>query len=205
MKLHPILILTLMVQALLAGTKTQTRRLIRPQLPINVEKAEFGNTNPIPGDADCPYERPGDILWVKEVFGTCKIDPQAVAHHYQADSIQPEATGYESHFNGWQPALFMPYEACRLFLKISSVRVERLNDISEQDAIVEGIAAMTVTTGDKTVRGYRNYGGSTLVSSQVHSYLTLWESLTGYDSWIRNPPVWVNEFKRVEQPDAGKA
>ncbi|GAB2528265.1 hypothetical protein GCM10027085_18220 [Spirosoma aerophilum] len=155
----------------------------------------------MPSIADCPYGQPGDILWVREVFGTCGIEGQTVSYRYQASNGQAAEADSEGHFNGWQPALFMPYEACRLFLEIEAVRVERLNDISEQDAIAEGIETITTTVGDKTVYSYRNYGASTLVSSPIHSYLTLWESLAGYDSWIRNPLVWVIEFKRVEKPD----
>lgn len=204
MKLHPILFSTLMVQALLAGTKTQTRRLIKPQLPMDMERAESDTIPAVPSANDCPYGQPGDILWVREVFATHRTDEQTVSYRYQADTTQPTNTDPEGHFNGWQPALFMPYEACRLFLKIRSVRVERLNDINEQDALAEGIEAVTTTVSDKTVHGYRNYGGSTLVSSPVHSYLTLWESLTGYNSWIRNPLVWVIEFSQIDNPDAGK-
>ena len=83
----------------------------------------------------------------------------------------------------WKPSIFMPREACRIFLKVTNVRVERLQDISDHDVIAEGIVM------EKTP-----------FIEPCNAFASLWESINGIGSWALNPWVWVYEFKQIEKP-----
>lgn len=218
MKERPILFSAPMVRALLAGTKTQTRRVMKDQPPHQPEvwqgSLNRAMTKPVMAaawDADdgshqclCPYGVPGDRLWVREAF--TKVDGQThpwIATDYRATYTHGDRLG--DHLGvkrRWTPSIHMPREASRILLEIISVRVERLQEISEADAKVEGIDRQF---DDGPWRDYLNDGywfpGSTgtprLQSSPVLSYRSLWESINGPGSWDANPWVWVIEFKRV--------
>jgi hypothetical protein len=198
-----------MVRALLAGTKTQTRRAVKPQPP---EWAKFPQQVGVPADGlwewtdrnedtddlqhwpnydkpmRCPYGKPGDRLWVRETWRERLGDG---TYAYRATHDGPFT--WESY--KWRPSIFMPRAASRITLEITAVRVERPQDISHADAIAEGIEA-DVQAGD-TAPLWREYrtGGTTI--SPTHSYRTLWEQINGPDSWDANPWVWMLEFKRV--------
>jgi hypothetical protein len=110
----------------------------------------------------------------------------------------------------WKPSLFMPKEACRIFLKCTSVRIERLHDITEQGAINEGIENFfldDVTTATAyrnymtTYKDLQKYHWSHVANDAVESYMTLWQKINGKESWDENPHVWVYKFERVERPD----
>jgi hypothetical protein len=148
MKERPILFSAPMVRAILDGRKTQTRRVIKEKL-MRGEGAHVNN---------CQYGKPGDRLWVRETF--CYHDYLA-RYLYKADGV----TGVK-----WKPSIFMPRIASRIMLEITGIRVERLQDISEEDAIAEG--------WPKSSDWYRS----------------LWESINGQGSWVLNPWVWVIEF-----------
>lgn len=169
-------------------------------------------------DTECPYGQPGDRLWVRETWGVIshswdkhgnrvKWTPNRPA---TAISEMPFGNGYYSGHviyaadgpnewsddddgggeprSLWHPSIHMPRAACRLVLEITDIRAERLQDISEADAIAEGCdnsqSAAAVATGwyEKPISAYRR----------------LWESLYGASSWDANPWVWVIEFKKVE-------
>ena len=212
MKERPILFSAPMVRAILDGSKTQTRRVVKPQpiedrLHDHVER-KYGlftwwagnRTFSIQHQARCPYGQPGDRLWVRETWN--------VTHHSQlapgeniaksaedcvrdnngfmpscAEGVVYAADGVTSHpVHGkarWRPSIHMPRWASRILLEITDVRVERLQDISEADAISEGVQH------------------STLNDPRVE-YRWLWESINGPDSWAANPWVWVIEFQRIE-------
>jgi hypothetical protein len=177
-----------MVHALLAGTKTQTRRAVKVQGGI------------AHADARSPYGRPGDRLWVRETFFAYgrwdkrynekkQRDEWRFAdttresgrtYRYAADDPDLPVQKGRSATPGWyaRPALFMPRAASRILLEVVSVRVERLQAISEQDAIAEGVE-----------RGAGN---------PVDSYRALWERINGAGSWDANPLIWVVEFRRGE-------
>ncbi|MDP4557915.1 hypothetical protein Q9247_09490 [Halomonas meridiana] len=200
-KERPILFNGDMVNAILAGRKTQTRRIVKPQRHpygeiISADKVAeevLGMT----GAIRCPYGQPGDRLWVREAFRSRRVDnlPGDVA--YRAD-CPGEKTVPNSYGRPWKPSIHMPRWASRITLEIVSVRVERLQNISEADAMAEGIELPeNGTYRDYSVKPENNEGYD-YCKSPVDSYRTLWEKINGSDSWDANPWVWVVEFKRVE-------
>lgn len=205
MKEHPILFSTPMVQAILEGRKTMTRRIVKPQ-PNAIAPFEYGMpTEAYYGDwphsgyakeLKCPYGQPGDHLWVRETFQHTKIlninpEDKNYGYVYKADGQPWE--DYEGWT--WKPSIFMPREASRIDLLIKSIRVERLQDISDKDAINEGIEV--IHESDYTV--YKNYLLKVKLGSvnPIKSFRTLWQSINGPGSWEANPWVWVIEFERV--------
>jgi hypothetical protein len=178
-----------MVRALLAGTKTQTRRAIHG--PVEAARNRFG--------------QPGERLWVREsffAFGRWETRFNAgkgrderyfvdltrvrgLAWRYEADDgpgADPHARREAGAAPAWhkRPALCMPRAASRLVLEIVSVRIERLQEISAGDALAEGIVPGTV---DDPVLAYR----------------AVWERINGPDSWDADPPVWVVEFRQLPE------
>ena len=182
MKNKPILFSTDMVKALLAGTKTQTRRIIklRDGSPARSEdistnedgKAEmvmdFSRTFPY-WEPLKPPAGPGDLLWVRETFSI--IDNQTV---FRADF----PIGYQLPEGGkWKPSIFMPWQHSRIHLRVTEVRIEELVRISEIDAIKEGIP-----------------NGAYAVNP-VASFERLWTSIHGKDSWQEDIWVWAYSFE----------
>jgi hypothetical protein len=214
MKERPILFSAPMVRALLGGTKTQTRRVVTPQphheprfidsgLVLRSRKGDQTTSIHSPLIAThCPYGMPGDRLYVREAWRTSpdanSIPPRdlhdSCAITYEAD-CEPIA--------GWgkyRPGMFMPRWASRITLEIVSVRVERLQDISDADAIAEGIERNPEyptlwKRGD--IHGDQNIMKST--GFPKLAYRSIWEQINGHESWSANPLVWVVEFKRVTQ------
>lgn len=207
--IRPILFSTEMVKAILGGRKTQTRREVKPP-PSNNEfmielsdgfgwvKRRIIQLNPLRYEIlqnwKCPYGNPGDTLWVRETWGTIgdlPYIPEDVV--YAANFCSPK---YDKPNSGWKPSIHMPKVACRLFLKVKSVRVERLRDISEEDARAEGV--------EETKLGFKNYEKSYSVSEFIgggtealRSFQSLWKSINGPESWDANPWVWVIEFEVI--------
>ncbi|HRO75607.1 MAG TPA: hypothetical protein PLP27_05625 [Crocinitomicaceae bacterium] len=188
MKVKPILFSTPMVQAILEGRKTQTRRIIKPQ-PIKRFAQDGFSFYHIPNvgaiDETLKHNKKakyvvGDSLWVRETW--CNLEesnPPKVEYAYKADDY--------THQPKWKPSIFMPKEACRLFLKVTNVRVEKLQDISEEDAKSEGAFDMNCGVNGKTL--YKS------------GFQSLWESINGKESWKSNPYVWVYEFKLTKKPN----
>lgn len=194
MKHIPILFSTPMVQAILDGRKTMTRRVIKPQ-PDEDGLAKFLPTRQW-HDTDarvykCPYGKPGDILWVRETFANLNADfpTNPKCYVYKADDLQGNSYGPVT----WKPSIHIPKEACRLFLKVTDVRVERLQEISEDDAKAEGIEKMS-----GYYRDYLNRGGNL---PPYASFQSLWQSINGPESWDANPWVWVIQFERIQKPE----
>ena len=199
MKERPILMNGAMVRAVLDGSKTQTRRVVK-QLDPAMGACTTGNDGlPMPvcwaygGPVlHCPYGKPGDRIWVRETWYCDHFEVQKgpylevpEAHEllvYRADNERP----YEAEQPVWRPSIHMPRWASRVLLEIVSVRVERLNDCSDADARAEG------TPGGHGVIPSYNYNAT---PSEHFSHL--WESINGAGSWAANPWVWVIEFKRV--------
>jgi len=192
-KMKPILFSTPMVQAILDGRKTQTRRIIKGTAKEWIETA----TNP--DWMKTAYElsriRNGDILWVRETFAeqhpamTPGDDiPDWVNYIYKADNPEPDWR------NGkWKPSIFMPREAARIFLEVTNVRAERLHDLDDNDAINEGIGA--VKSGYEYHDIYQDYLNDKNSLNPIPSYKSLWEKINGKGSWDLNPWVWVYKFK----------
>ncbi|EOF5388298.1 hypothetical protein ACK1MK_003791 [Salmonella enterica] len=200
-----------MVNAILSGRKTQTRRPIKWKQTRFTEIAERDDGSLWPWAEDCerggdiwfacPYGEIGDRIWVRETWQVIHdhIDESShVEYRTYAPSIPKEKdrywhTVYAEHFGDesredrgfpWRPAIHMPRWASRITLEITDVRVERLRDLSEEDAKSEGITppAGGVLTG----WGHRI------------NFRDLWMDIYGTDNWEANPWVWVIEFKRVE-------
>jgi len=209
MKERPILFTTEMVRALLAGRKTQTRRVFKYQnasfngLMCNyLEEADNEYYTKCIYDI-CKYGQVGEVLWARETWA--KLNSQYV---YKADYDNGVPANEIELPNGftvddakWKPSIHMPKEACRLRLKIKSIKVERLMDISEQDAIAEGIR--------QRFGGFINYANPGKIFTETYpflsrkysaaqmSYLSLWEKINGENSFEENPWVWVIEFERA--------
>lgn len=208
MKERPILMSAPMVRAILDGTKTQTRRSVKGVQRNNcmtlrkATKTRAGLETHVmdaPSHGLCPYGQPGDRLWVKETFiDDHKNFPGApIRYVYRAD--HPEGILGP----GWTPSIFCTRAASRITLEVVSVRVERLQDISEADAKAEGIESSQIVSGRKREpMMWRDYSQGRRdpfedFSSPVDSYRTLWESINGAGSWAANPWVWAVEFRRV--------
>lgn len=200
-KERPILMSGPMVRAILDGRKTQTRRVVKPQ-PTFVNAEALYVIQEFPDEPhreiDCPYGKVGDRLWVKETFCT----PFTIGAPGQGQKIRFRASHVEDGFTyKWRPSIFMPRWASRITLEIVSVRVERLQHISEEDAIAEGVEPLRKLAPQMPHhwKSYRLSGDGTFCEATAwDSYRTLWESINGNGSWAANPWVWVVEFKRVE-------
>ncbi|NMB83283.1 MAG: hypothetical protein GYA14_15855 [Ignavibacteria bacterium] len=227
MKRHPILFCSEMVKAIIAGRKTQTRRVIKPQPIVDFDsgyvfyrKHQFDIHN-MPLSEEilkyCPYGQCGEVLWVRETwgwygtiisgsYGYCPPEeprwPPAVIKGgfrrpiiYKADYPKHR---FDPNDSGWKPSIHMPYSACRIWLDIVDIRVERLHDIKNEDCIEEGI--------ERTEFGWKNYQKSYPVNEfmgdtgveELKSYQSLWFEINGEESWYNNPYVWVIEFKVKE-------
>lgn len=192
MKERPILFSGDMVKALLAGRKTQTRRIITPEHIYTSMPVEEVFANMLPKHRDmalgwCRYGRPGERLWVKETF-VASVDGKIT---YRASIPYGNL---DCHFKPWRPSIFMPRSASRITLEITSVGIERLNDISEADAIREGIKPVSFGITDHGYEWAPDEDGTTTARE---SFTCLWESINGAGSWAANPWVWVIKFKRI--------
>ncbi len=202
MKERPILFNGAMVRAILEGRKTQTRRVMKPQ-PTQYRGAEHGfywehKTGPIccaSGDRPGPYApwHVEDHLWVRETwrdsFGGGEV-------HYPADLDE-----YTVREKGpWKPSIHMPRSKSRISLEVADVRVERLQDISEEDARAEGASCYVC---GQAVRTSNEADCACFHGENARaSFDVLWDSINGARpgcSWDANPWVWVVGFKRVEQ------
>ena len=184
-----------MVRALLDGTKTQTRRIVKHQPltddvrgpmmyhPVTTNRrGEEVEGKPVFGIYDssgewgvrCPYGQPGDQLWVRETWAP---HPLGRGFIYRADS--PNYTFCSNPGRGWKPSIFCKREASRISLEITGVRGERLNAISEEDAWAEGVSVKDHNCGRV-------------------GYKALWESINGPGGWDANPWVWCLNFNLIK-------
>jgi len=213
MKEHPILFSTPMIQAILLGTKSQTRRVIKvkdvykgishfehttdnywiSRLIVDM-RGLYPDSKPttILGNLyKCPYGEVGDRLWVRETW----VDMVCVAStekgkgkgesnpHYKASSDSTELKILQGH---WKPSIFMPRKYSRITLEITDIRVQRLQEISEQDAYAEGCPSVIATIAEVPM---------------VNWYKHLWDGInakSGY-GWDKNPFVWCISFKVIKE------
>lgn len=211
---RPILFSGSMVRAILDGRKTQTRRVATSRKENGIiagPAAEPGGAIEAWGGGAwnksshqqvvfSPYGRVGDRLWVKEThafyslnfnhagcgnIGTWHPSDRDVCCHYREGCPSELA----QRFDKWRPSIFMPRWASRITLQITMVGVERLQDISCEDALAEGIDHYTpgVTAGER---------GESEADPRTE-YQALWESINGPGSWKKNPFVWVLDFKHI--------
>jgi hypothetical protein len=197
MKSSPILFSTEMVRAILDGRKTQTRRELKTHYehfeatPVDFDKSDSlleielntGERKWI----DCPYGKIGDTLWVRETF--CSWGNNII---YKANESKAQIDILK-----WKPSIFMPYAACRIFLEITNIRVEKLQSINNKDAQAEGASdALTVKDFDM-LKGMDWVIPSPFLEYQF-GFLALWSRINGVKSWLDNPYVWVIDFKIKE-------
>lgn len=213
---RPILFSGPMVRAILDGTKTQTRRLVKPRGGWTIDERDDGTLWPMDptwssGDAHdpwwpCPFGEPGDRLWVRETHAVlcrladpvcpCEAPPPAPgANHcveYRADTEAARPGGWDAAPDDaeaakWKPSIHMPRWASRITLEVTGVRVERLQDITEKDAREEGVAPAPFCKA-----------GRATGLEHVEAFEDLWDTINGKRAtWASNPWVWVVGFRRV--------
>lgn len=203
---HPILFNTEMVKAALSGQKTMTRQVIN-RLKGFGKITEFQKSTTRGYDwafrdkrmlwndighnrlmECCPLGQPGDILWVRETFARVLYGYETETI-YRADEQNLALLG--DAFSGWKPSTFMPRTCCRLKLKIKSINLEPIQDISNTDILSEG------TYFDKSTPGIH----PDPFEDFEQGFINLWDSINkkrGY-GWDTNPWVWVIEFKKKEE------
>lgn len=184
-----------MVRAILAGTKTQTRRIVK-----HLETGEpIKCPDLVSPSVPCPYGQPGDRIWVKETWAAWdSIDDReasevdGTAQDLADQGITQAHISYRAdtrtHADRWRSSIYMPRWASRITLEIVSVRAERLNSITESDCFAEGIEVSEEGTF---------HPDNPTGTSAVRNYELLWNSINGPDSWDFNPWVWRIEFKRA--------
>jgi len=196
MKERPILFNAAMVNAILEGRKTQTRRVIKCEMKWDGD--DFGESlEPV---KHCPYGLPGDRLWARETWRAEELESGLDGIRYRADdsfrAIQNSRASSDRWMDAarpgdpWRPSIFMPRWASRISLEVTGVRVERVQKITEADAQCEGWDMSNLPEGHcyDCTHHARDW------------FAELWDSINakrGY-GWILNPWVWVIEFK----PDA---
>lgn len=194
MKETPIIFSSEMVSAILGRHKTQTRRVIKPTnetrwlVSPELEWADSYVTNPDNGLINyCPYGKKGDQIWVRE---TWRVNGNE--HDYAIASKDEVFYKVSEPWNTepkWKPSIFMPRWASRIQLEVEGVRVERLQDISESDAMAEGVQYCLVP------EHHGCYG-----NEAICAFSDLWDQINaqrGY-SWASNPWVWVIEFDMID-------
>ncbi len=203
MKERPIIFNSDMVRAILDGRKTQTRRIIKPQPDVTEQElkevgawvegmtlSDHVNSAWQNGfiDVQCPFGVIGDRLWVRETFALAlptafgDIVPKVIDPENKNSSAIFRASFNLRWAFGWKPSIHMPRWASRINLEITNVRVERLKDISEEDAKAEGCVNSLHLQGGRFAN---------------ENFAWLWQSIYGEESWFANPWVWVIEFDRA--------
>ena len=182
MKERGVLFSAPMVRALLDGTKTQTRRLCKAAKSHDDGEDYRGDIRIV-----SPYGQRGDLIWVKETW--------AAPHAFDPMPPRLIPAGTRFHFRAtvdaggllWRSSIYMPRWASRITLEITDVRVERLQKISEADAVAEGWTKQPERSDDPQVHA----------DAARDWYSELWESANGAGSWDANPWVWVVSFRRL--------
>lgn len=223
MKDRPILFSGAMVRAILAGQKTQTRRIVKPQPSIEGQTPR----------RTCPYGAPGDRLWVRETHAAMACSSRARVA-YRADMIVQNQTprrtppgwttadlcpwpvdnakGRGHAVTRWTPAIHMPRALSRIDLEVTAVRVERLHDVTEEDARTEGVTLGPIVCSDCQDQECGPDGDvcpvcdceacdgrqQVIASTYRAAYAHLWDRINGGRApWRSNPWVWVLSFRRV--------
>ncbi|WP_039913117.1 hypothetical protein [Cellvibrio mixtus] len=211
MKERPILFSAPMIQAILSGRKTQTRRPINP-LPVYRSPfwefpwgaASSMDFLPIaPGHAtshEHPQGQPGDRLWVREahyiVYAQGNPNGHVIEIDYKADPDYTKRMCPQK----WRPSIHMPRWASRILLEVKTVGAERLQQMTTADAIAEGIEVVDCEFGRRW-RCYTNpdsWYPEGKETAPLHSFQSLWNSIYGHNAWDLNPWVWKTEFSVLE-------
>jgi hypothetical protein len=193
-----------MVRAILAGTKTQTRRVMTPQPVFDRDRQQWSRTSSR-GEArwtgarpqvaalwglrgECPFGSDGDRLWVRETWTA--VDQRGFGARSSRlvdgdDEIRFRADNKATLGEGgcWIPSIYLPRWASRITLEVTEVRVERLQEITAEGARAEGVPTETGLVG---------------AHRALEAFASLWDSISGDGTWASNPWVWVVSFKRTE-------
>ena len=223
-KERPIIFSGPMIRALIAGTKTQTRRVVKPQpytdAPGVYADAYAGGPRwawwlpdgrMVRPETFAPYACVGDVLWVREAHALiwpgdyaperdqdCRVEYRADGEPTRLPGDWPAECGHDPECPKWRPSIYMPRWACRLRLRVTGVRIERLQHISEDDARAEGVMPLPLQEGysgcwwtaDVTA------GAALHRQSPRDAYHALWDSIHGKRApWASNPWVWVVTFE----------
>lgn len=241
MKARPILFSKPMIRALLDGRKTQTRRVVKPQLPEGhsdavmaipgkgcpahwrgrfgvmykePEKNWYDKDHPCHDFIPYPYGKPGDLLWVRESgyerpFYLSPKDMRDGAdtwpkYMYMANMDDSDVDFCKEHKWKVRPSIHMPRKASRLTLRITNIRIERLQDMEgqtafESDAIREGVNAIHHGDGEYFYHALRTEPHPENWCDPFDAFKELWQSINGADSWEQNPWVWVIEFEVIHK------
>ena len=210
---RPILFSAEMVRAILDGRKTQTRRVMKvqpwpdatievgPYHPHRIDRHGESQPGPVTfgaiwdhqdivngGDAGlpCPYGKPGDYLWVRETWAPLADCVVLNCAYYRLDHEEARSSGSRVDVK-WRPSIYMPRWASRITLRITDIRVERLQDISEEDAKAEGVKPL-----DYAAHHVAAGCGARIAFEQI------WTTINGPAAWEANPWVWVISFERVK-------
>lgn len=221
MAIKPILFNTEMVRAILDGRKTCTRRICKDANECTVPDMDFYNAEKrtyavhnysnrehteqlSTAERSCPI-CPGDILYVRETWehfecwncegderGNCPNEPQKSVLDKTCGCYMYRATNEIRGDARWHPSIHMPKEAARIWLRVTDVRVERLQDITADSIRNEGLSSLAVHCGDMEIalKEWENLWNSTIKKSDLDRY-----------GWDANPWVWVIEFERCEKPE----
>ncbi len=208
-KERPILFNSAMVRAILDGRKTQTRRVIKGLgIVPGIGEVLKGSDNAREWLEYCPYGKVGDLLWVRETWGDCTkgSDITAGTHWdkplYKADADAYGLLGHDgmgpiyAEEIRWRPSIHMPRRASRILLELKNIRVERLNDISENDAMDEGVGELCFDEVEYC-EICKKIGGA--IGDHKPVFIQLWQFINGPGSWDRNEWVWVIEFKQIDK------
>lgn len=223
---RPILFNGEMVRAILEGRKTVTRRALPAgldpdRLGETMSKAQWQKVNrerPLAFGITyfCPFGQPGDRLWVREAWSIDMIAAHSSDKGYDseyelryraddADRVIHVAPGepdpyialYDSQRGDWRPSIHMPRWVSRLMLEVTEVRVERLQDITEEQSMAEGVKPEPCDHARQACADIGCWG-----DTAKGAFGFLWELINGAGSWNANPWVWVVEFKRVSPGEA---
>jgi len=207
--MKPILFSTPMVQAILDGRKTMTRRVMKDCTQFDIEESQllentgynlthnykmsiesvgiFSTKEKLLNWFVAKYSKyqVGDVLWVRETWQNYCLGEPNSGFIYKAS---PELYHWKKESVIWKPSIFMPKEACRIFLRVTNVRVERLQDITAHDVFQEGCLPLN---------------SCSLKECSEHAFnwwINLWNSINGKGAWEENQFVFVYEFQRIEKP-----
>lgn len=212
--MKPILFSADMVRAILDGRKTMTRRVVKLRPGEDAHESDDGlSLHAVLTICGSVYEREikpryqlGDILWVRETWSTtdrCGLYPNwpSTGEHFMYRADAPESP--EANDARWFPSIHMPKRAARLFLRVTDVQAERVQEISEADAVREGCKMPRV--------GEHVHDGMELrmICTAQDAFAALWDSLNakragGVYAWERNPWVWVYGFERIGREEAAE-
>lgn len=203
-----------MVRAILNGRKSCTRRILKGGIPFD-EKAEYWNvlkkgewSGPICSEyfiKQCSQYKPGDILYVRETW-SLRFDGEKCFYKADKNTSREEKCLLDYDDVRWHPSIHMPKEAARIWLKVMDVRVERLKDMTNNDALKEGAEGVRCDHAGSGAYGCTDCMNTGWLEPPIVEFMQIWDStikksdLDRY-GWNADPWVWVIEFERCEKPE----